>query len=42
MDEDDFQFKNVVDKNTVFYRAKAWLQTKNPNFYKYLKDMIGF
>ena len=42
MDEDDFHFKNIVDKNTIFYRTKAKLQAWNPNFYLFLKDMFGF
>ena len=42
MDEDDFHFQNVVDKNTIFYRTKAKLQAWNPNFYRFLKDIFGF
>ena len=42
MDEDDFHFKNVVDKNTMLYRTKAKLQAWKPNFYLFLRDMFGF
>ena len=42
MDEDDFHFKNVVDKNAPGYRTKVKLHAWSPSFYRLIKDLFGF
>ena len=42
MDEDDFHFKNVVDKNAPGYRNKVKLHAWSPSFYRFIKDLFGF